>query len=87
MSEFLSGILEGFYGRAWSQQDRLDYAQYLPRSGLNSAIYCPKGDPYLRHRWWQDWPAEQWGQLQQLSTEYRASGLNWGVGLSPLRAV
>ena len=81
--EFLSGVIEGFYGRTWSHRTRLAYADYLQRAGLNTFIYCPKGDPYLRRRWQQDWPRPQWQELVQLSSHYRARGLYWGVGLSP----
>ena len=81
--EFLTGILEGFYGREWTFETRLAYAGYLSRAGLNSCLYCPKSDAYLRKQWQQDWPALQWQQLCELSTSYRKKGIYWGVGLSP----
>ena len=83
-SDFLSGVIEGFYGRSWSLDTRLAYADYLSESGLNTYMYCPKDDPYLRGRWADDWPAPQWEQLQQLSGAYRMRGMHWGVGLSPV---
>ncbi len=83
-TEFLAGVIEGFYGRTWSFETRLAYAGYLADAGLNTCIYCPKGDLYLRSRWQEDWPAAQWGELLQLSTAYRARGIHWGVGLSPV---
>jgi len=82
-SEFLSGIIEGFYGRAWSYDTRLAYAGYLARAGLNTCIYCPKADPFLRKRWQDDWPRAEWQQLLQLSGAYRERNVRWGVGLSP----
>ena len=54
--QYISGIVEGFYGRQWSAQARLDYADYLVEQGLNSYLYCPKGDALLRKQWQQDWP-------------------------------
>ncbi|MDH5171122.1 MAG: protein O-GlcNAcase [Gammaproteobacteria bacterium] len=81
--EFLTGILEGFYGRAWSFDTRLAYAAYLAESGLNTCLYCPKADPYLRKQWQHDWPAQEWAQLLDLSAAYRQRGIHWGVGLSP----
>ena len=80
---FLTGVIEGFYGREWSLGDRLAYAGFLPLLGLNSYIYCPKGDPFLRKRWFEHWPAEAWGNLKLLSGRYRDSGLHFGIGLSP----
>lgn len=82
-SVFLTGIIEGYYGRAWSTRTRLEYADYLLRAGLNTCLYCPKADPYLRKQWQRDWPEPQWRTLQALSDAYRRRGLYWGVGLSP----
>ena len=82
-SGFLTGILEGFYGRVWSLETRLAYAEYLQQAGLNTCLYCPKADPWLRKQWQGDWPAPQWRQLQEQSAAYRQRGINWGVGLSP----
>ena len=83
-TEFLSGVIEGFYGRAWSFDTRLAYADYLREAGLNTYIYCPKGDLYLRRRWQEDWPDAQWQELGLLAAAYRQRGLYWGVGLSPV---
>jgi hyaluronoglucosaminidase len=80
---FLTGVVEGFYGRPWSHADRMAYATYLPRLGLNSYLYCPKSDPYLRKLWTQQWPAEKFSQMQELAGAYRDQQLQWGVGLSP----
>lgn len=82
-SEFLCGVVEGFYGRTWSFETRCAYADYLALSGLNTYLYCPKADPFLRKRWPEQWPEEQWRQLLQLSAVYRDRGIAWGVGLSP----
>jgi hypothetical protein len=82
-SEFLTGVIEGFYGRTWPAKTRLAYAQYLAEAGLNTFIYCPKGDAFLRKRWQEDWPEPEWRELVRLSSAYRHRQLNFGVGLSP----
>ncbi|RLA48505.1 MAG: hyaluronidase [Gammaproteobacteria bacterium] len=82
-TEFLSGIIEGFYGRPWSFDTRRAYAGFLAQAGLNTCIYCPKADPFLRKRWQDHWPRPQWQHLLQLSSAYRERGIKWGVGLSP----
>jgi hyaluronoglucosaminidase len=81
---FLVGVIEGFYGRSWTHEARLAYADYLSEAGLNAYIYCPKGDPYLRRLWEKDWPTEQWESLLSLSAAYRKRSIYWGVGLSPV---
>lgn len=82
-SAFLTGVVEGFYGRPWSQQLRLDYADILRQFGLNSYLYAPKADPFLRKQWQHDWPTDDWRQLQALARRYATAGLYFGVGLSP----
>lgn len=83
VSDFLAGVVEGFYGRPWSQQLRLNYAELLPQLGLNSYLYAPKADPFLRKQWQHDWPADDWRQVQALARHYAAAGLHFGLGLSP----
>tara|TARA_B110000503_G_scaffold32105_2_gene52124 strand:+ start:13811 stop:14869 length:1059 start_codon:yes stop_codon:yes gene_type:complete len=83
-TEFLTGVIEGFYGRSWSFDTRLAYADYLAEAGLNTFLYCPKGDLYLRSRWQEDWPDTESRDLRQLSAAYKQRGINWGVGLSPV---
>ncbi len=80
---FLTGVIEGFYGRPWSPQTRLAYPRYLQAMGLNSYLYCPKADPHLRRQWQQDWPLDQWRELQALGRACAGSGVHWGPGLSP----
>ena len=85
MSEklFLTGIVEGFYGRQWSWADRHGYVEFLARHGLNSYLYCPKGDPFLRKRWTQNWPDTELRELKMLAGACAKRGLHFGVGLSP----
>ncbi len=80
---FLTGILEGFYGRTWAFETRLAYAGYLAQAGLNTCLYCPKGDPFLRKQWQRHWPPDEWRHLLELASAYRREGIYWGVGLSP----
>ena len=82
-SQFLSGVIEGFYGQCWSWESREAYANFLADSGMNSYIYAPKSDGCLRKRWRQHWPDKEFQQLKKLSAVYRRAGLNFGLGLSP----
>lgn len=80
---FPRGVIEGFYGREWSWDTRRRYADYLGDLGMDSYLYCPKGDAHLRKQWRQPWPAAVEAELTALAVHYRERGLNWGVGLSP----
>ena len=81
--QFLAGVIEGFYGRPWSFETRMAYAEYLPMMGLDTYLYCPKADPFLRKRWHQPWPGSEIDRLKALSKAYGDRFLKFGVGLSP----
>jgi protein O-GlcNAcase / histone acetyltransferase len=47
-TDFLAGVIEGFYGQPWSQQERLELFERMAEWGLNTYFYGPKDD--LKHR-------------------------------------
>jgi hypothetical protein len=77
------GVIEGFYGRTWSWQARYDMARFLVSAGYRFYCYAPKADAYLRKRWREQWPQQDFHQLLQFREQCRAQGLEWGAGLSP----
>lgn len=78
-----AGVIEGFFGREWSWQDRASYASFLADHGFDFYIYAPKGDRYLRQDWSQDWPEPIWTELFKLREIYLDRGVQFGLGLSP----
>jgi hyaluronoglucosaminidase len=80
---FAYGVIEGFYGRSWSWQSREAYADFLQSHGFGFYIYAPKDDAYLRRKWREPWPENQVQNLMHLASAYSASGVSWGLGLSP----
>ena len=45
------GVLEIFYGRPWSDVDRLAYAEFLKLLRLDFYLYGPKADDAFRKNW------------------------------------
>ena len=86
MSDYLTGVIEGFYGRPWSWSDRRSSVEFLRHQGLDAYVYAPKSDPFLRRQWAQPWPLETRRELSLLAEHCRSLGVRWGVGLSPLEA-
>ncbi len=84
MSGFRLGFVEGFYGKPWTWEERWSTADFMAGAGYKSYLYAPKGDAFLRRRWHEAWPAETVAQLKMLAGRFRALGLSFGVGLSPL---
>jgi len=82
-AQFSSGVIEGFFGKSWSWQARLDNVRFLGEWGYRFYIYAPKSDPFLRRRWRDPIPAETMERLGELHRCCRQWGLELGVGLSP----
>lgn len=77
------GIIEGFFGRSWSWEQRAGYAKFLALNAYNFYIYAPKSDKNLRMHWQQDWNFSDKQELQNLRKIYRDAHIQFGIGLSP----
>lgn len=77
------GVVEGFYGKPWSQAERLEILSFMGRQGLNTYVYAPKDDPYHRERWRDPYPEEQRTQLKQLVAAARKQKVEFVFALSP----
>ncbi|XP_021238206.1 protein O-GlcNAcase-like isoform X6 [Numida meleagris] len=63
---FLCGVVEGFYGRPWSMEQRKLLFRWLKRWGLNCYMYAPKDE--LKHRllWREPYTEHEAAQMQSL---------------------
>lgn len=77
------GVLEGFYGRPWSESSRLLMSQWLPAIGIDAYLYAPKADPYLRKAWQRPWPQAERQHLAAVARRCAINTLSFQVGLSP----
>jgi len=77
------GIIEGYYGRPWSDERREHAIAFLAPRGYRFFLYAPKADEFLRKRWRESYPAEQEARLRRLAAHCKARGVRFGVGLSP----
>lgn len=80
------GIVEGFFGRPWSWAGRREVMQRLAPAGYRFYLYAPKADGRLRRRWREPYGDEDLQALADLAAACRASGVRFGVGLSPFEA-
>lgn len=81
--EFTLGIIEGFYGRQWSWEQRRELVAKLPSWGYRDYVYAPKGDTQLRSHWRAPFPAAWREQVSAWASCCNAAGIRWGLGLSP----
>ena len=77
------GIIEGFYGKPWTWEEREQTVAWLARHGYKFYLYAPKADPYLRRRWQEPYPDHLADRLRNLAKKCRESGVRFGIGLSP----
>ncbi|MGZ8335467.1 MAG: beta-N-acetylglucosaminidase domain-containing protein [Allosphingosinicella sp.] len=77
------GLIEGFFGRPWSWQDRREAVRFLAPHGYRFYLYAPKADPFLRRRWQDPYPDEELAALADLAGVCRAAGMRFGIGLTP----
>lgn len=77
------GVIEGFYGPPWTQQDRLDQLRFYGDMRLNTYIYSPKDDPKLRAEWREPYDAREIGQLRELVATAKRHHVTFTYALSP----
>lgn len=79
----LRGVIEGFYGEPWNQQDRLDQMRFYGQVKANTYIYAPKDDPYHREKWREPYPAEKLAELTELVSAATDNKVAFTFALSP----
>ena len=62
----LRGIVEGFYGKPWNYNIRVDMIKFCGEYKLNSYIYAPKYDQYHREKWREPYPDDKKIELKNL---------------------
>ncbi|QCJ44459.1 PKD domain-containing protein [Bacillus sp. S3] len=77
------GIVEGFYGKPWSHNDRLDQIEFYGDYKLNTYIYAPKDDPYHREKWRVPYPENEMKRMEELITAAKSNKVDFVFALSP----
>ncbi|MCR4402524.1 MAG: protein O-GlcNAcase [Firmicutes bacterium] len=77
------GVVEGFYGKPWTHDERKDMLSFMPEIGMNAYIYAPKDDPYHRHRWRAPYPGDILVRLSELASHARKRGITFIFAVSP----
>jgi len=77
------GVLEIFYGRPWSDVDRLAYAEFLKLLRLDFYLYGPKADDAFRKNWSRLLTNEEMRKFRAMRDKFHSSGVRFGIILSP----
>lgn len=81
--KFLLGLVEGFYGRPFTAEQRKDLFKKLKKYGHQLYIYAPKDDYKHRASWRELYTVEEGEHLQGLISAAKASGIDFYYALSP----
>src|SRR3954447_26337507 len=76
----VAGIIEGFYGRPWTWDERADVMRFCHERGMRHYVYAPKDDPKHRVDWRSPYDSETLDGFARLAAE---NTLQVGFGISP----
>ncbi len=77
------GIIEGFYGKPWTLEERKDMFSFMGKHNMNIYIYAPKDDPYHRVKWAEPYPKKYLSELAELAKSALANNINLVFAISP----
>jgi len=81
---FKLGVIEGFFGTAWTWDAQIHYAEFLQQHAFNTYLYAPKSDRLLRSQWQQLFDQDHLDRLISLCAHYQQKQIQFGIGISPL---
>ena len=79
----LRGVVEGFYGKEWTAEERADVLRFCHSNHLNAYIYAPKDDPYHRKKWRKPYPADKLDALGNLVAVAQQNNVRFIFAVSP----
>ncbi|XP_041124143.1 protein O-GlcNAcase-like isoform X1 [Polyodon spathula] len=83
LRKFVGGVVEGFYGRPWTMEQRKELFRRLQKWGLNTYLYAPKDDYKHRVFWREMYSVEEAEQLMTLISAAKEYGIEFIYAISP----
>ena len=75
------GVIEGFYGDPWSEEERLRCIEVLAENGADTYVWAPKSEPRHRDRWDEPFTGAEVASFARMIA-HRPS-VNVSIGLTP----
>ncbi len=82
-SDFLSGYIEGYYGRLLTFPERRGMVEKLGKIGAGHYLYAPKEDPFHRRDWRKSYPADWRDQFRAFTEHARRQKISVAGGIAP----
>lgn len=79
----IRGVIEGFYGPPWSQEERLDMIRFCAEEGFDTWVHAPKDDPFHRARWREPYPDDELARMGELVAECARVGVRFAYAIAP----
>ena len=79
----LRGVIEGFYGTAWTHEYRKELFAFMGESKMNAYIYAPKDDPKHRAQWRVRYTGSELERMSDLITTANAHYVKFIYAISP----
>ena len=77
------GVIEGFYGKPWSHEQRLRSLDFFGDFGMNAYFIAPKDAPWQRFNWRAPFKNDFLDLTRQLVVRGALNGVNVAVCVSP----
>ena len=77
------GVIEGFYGVAWTHEFRLDLLKFMGKYKLNTYIYAPKDDPKHRSQWRSTYTGKELEKMKELAAAAADNNVRFVYAISP----
>ena len=77
------GVIEGFYGRPFSHEERLALLRFVGERGFNCYVYAPKNDPLHRERWREPYASAELARFAELARVGDEHGVRFMYALAP----
>jgi hyaluronoglucosaminidase len=78
------GIIEGFYGRLWTWEERARVVDVAAQAGFTTYAYAPKEDRLQNAEWRTPYPADTLASLAALRSRCETGGMELWIGLRPV---
>ena len=79
----MCGVVEGFYSKPWSMDQRKNLYGQMKNFGLNSYVYAPKDDAKHRALWRELYSEVELDSLKQLIDTCKENNVVFVYGISP----
>ncbi len=80
----IRGVIEGFYGRLWTPEERHRVVDLLGESGFTTYAYAPKEDRRQNAGWRDGYSPEARSELRALAARCASVGLELWIGIRPV---